>query len=106
MERSAGGFEQGHGGTLFLDEVGDMPPTLPKLLRVLEDLRVWRLGGRRETPVDVRVVAATIQEPGTHLRKSAECIPNRSAAARPQRGYSADRRGHAAESEQEARHAH
>jgi hypothetical protein len=40
------------------------------------------------------------------LRKSAECIPNRSAAARPQRGYSADRRGHAAESEQEARHAH
>jgi DNA-binding NtrC family response regulator len=70
MERSAGCFEQAHGGTLFLDEIGEMPPsTQPKLLRVLEDLRVRRLGGKREIPVDVRVLAATSQDPKVHLRQ-------------------------------------
>ena len=70
MERSAGCFEQAHGGTLFLDEIGEMPPaTQPKLLRVLEDLRVRRLGGKSEIPVDARVLAATSQAPGTHLRE-------------------------------------
>jgi len=70
MERSAGCFEQAHGGTLFLDEIGEMPQsTQPKLLRVLEDLRVRRLGGKQEIPVDVRVLAATSQELGTHLRE-------------------------------------
>ncbi len=70
MERSAGCFEQAHGGTLFLDEIGEMPQsTQPKLLRVLEDLRVRRLGGRHEIAVDARVLAATSQELGTHLRQ-------------------------------------
>jgi DNA-binding NtrC family response regulator len=70
MERSAGCFEQAHGGTLLLDEIGEMPPgTQPKLLRVLEDLRVRRIGGKKEIPVDVRVLASTSQEPGTHLRE-------------------------------------
>jgi len=70
MERSAGCFEQAQDGTLFLDEIGEMPPgTQPKLLRVLEDLRVRRLGGKREIPVDVRVLAATSQDPKTHLRE-------------------------------------
>ena len=70
MERSAGCFEQAHGGTLFLDEIGEMPhSTQPKLLRVLEDLRVRRLGGKKEIPVDARVLAATSQELGTHLRE-------------------------------------
>ena len=70
MERSAGCFEQAHGGTLFLDEIGEMPlATQPKLLRVLEDLRVRRLGGKREIEVDARVLAATSQELGTHLRE-------------------------------------
>jgi DNA-binding NtrC family response regulator len=70
MERSAGCFEQAHGGTLFLDEIGEMPQsTQPKLLRVLEDLRVRRLGGKREIAVDARVLAATSQELGTHLRE-------------------------------------
>jgi DNA-binding NtrC family response regulator len=70
MERSAGCFEQAHGGTLLLDEIGEMPPsTQPKLLRVLEDLRVRRLGGKTEIPVDVRVLAATSQDLGTHLRE-------------------------------------
>ncbi len=70
VERSAGCFEQAHGGTLFLDEIGEMPPsTQPKLLRVLEDLRVRRLGGKSEIPVDVRVVAASSHPLATHLRE-------------------------------------
>jgi DNA-binding NtrC family response regulator len=70
MERSAGCFEQAHGGTLFLDEIGEMPQSMqPKLLRVLEDLRVRRLGGKHEIAVDARVLAATSQEIGSHLRE-------------------------------------
>ena len=70
MERSAGCFEQAHGGTLLLDEIGEMPQaTQPKLLRVVEDLRVRRLGGKHEIPVDARVLAATSQELGTHVRE-------------------------------------
>jgi DNA-binding NtrC family response regulator len=70
MERSAGCFEQAHGGTLFLDEIGEMPMTTqPKLLRVLEDLRVRRLGGKHEIAVDARVLAATSQQLGSHLRE-------------------------------------
>ncbi|HSR54566.1 MAG TPA: sigma-54 dependent transcriptional regulator [Acidobacteriota bacterium] len=60
----AGCFELAHQGTLFLDEIGEMPMALqPKLLRVLEDGRVRRLGGSREFGVDVRVVAATNRSP-------------------------------------------
>ena len=70
MERSAGCFEQAHGGTLLLDEISEMPPsTQPKLLRVLEDLRVRRLGGKHEIVVDARVLAATSHQLGTHLRE-------------------------------------
>src|SRR5262249_35677260 len=55
-----GCFEQAHGGTLFLDEIAEMPMTLqPKLLRVLSDGRVRRLGGSHEFEFDVRVLAAT-----------------------------------------------
>jgi len=70
VERYTGCFEQAHGGTLFLDEIGEMPPsTQPKLLRVLEDLRVRRLGGKSEIPVDVRVVAASSHPLAAHLRE-------------------------------------
>ncbi|MEO8594638.1 MAG: sigma-54 dependent transcriptional regulator [Candidatus Solibacter sp.] len=70
MERSAGCFEQAQGGTLFLDEIGEMPQsTQPKLLRVLEDLRVRRLGGKHEIAVDARVLAATSQDLATHVRE-------------------------------------
>src|ERR1035437_5333222 len=59
-ERRIGCFELADGGTLLLDEIGEMPaPTQAKLLRVLEDHKVRRLGSKVETPVDVRVLAAT-----------------------------------------------
>ncbi|HET7321948.1 MAG TPA: sigma 54-interacting transcriptional regulator, partial [Longimicrobiaceae bacterium] len=58
-------FEAANGGTLFLDEIGDMLPELQgKLLRVLETRAVRRLGSLRETPVDVRIVAATHHDLG------------------------------------------
>jgi len=74
-ERRAGCFEVAQHGTLLLDEIGEMPmQTQAKLLRILEDSRVRRLGGRTEFEVDVRVVAATNKVPdeavrGGHLRE-------------------------------------
>ena len=63
-----GKFELAHGGTLFLDEVGDMSPGgQAKLLRVLEDKVVIRVGGSQTIPVDVRVIAATNQPLEQHI---------------------------------------
>src|SRR5262249_12709341 len=59
-----GVFEQANGGTLLIDEVAEMPMALqPKLLRVLADGRVRRLGGTYEFEFDVRVLAATNRDP-------------------------------------------
>ncbi len=60
VERRGGCFELAQGGTLFLDEIAEMPVgTQAKLLRVLEDSKVRRLGGKTEFEVDVRIIAAT-----------------------------------------------
>jgi len=60
VERRRGCFELAHGGTLLLDEIGEMPlATQAKLLRVLEERRVRRLGGSKEIEVDVRVLGAS-----------------------------------------------
>ncbi|HEX4284417.1 MAG TPA: sigma-54 dependent transcriptional regulator [Terracidiphilus sp.] len=59
-QRHTGKFEQAHRGTLFLDEIGDMPTAMQaKLLRVLEEGEVERIGADKPTKVDVRVVVAT-----------------------------------------------
>src|SRR5208337_3620301 len=64
LERRVGCFELADGGTLLLDEIGEMPSaTQAKLLRVLEDHKLRRLGSKVETPVDVRVLAATNKVP-------------------------------------------
>jgi DNA-binding NtrC family response regulator len=64
VERRAGCFELASGGTLLLDELGEMPVgTQAKLLRVLEERKLRRLGARNEQDVDVRVLAATNRNP-------------------------------------------
>ncbi len=64
LERRVGCFELAEGGTLLLDEIGEMPVgTQAKLLRVLEDHKLRRLGSKVETTVDVRVLAATNKVP-------------------------------------------
>jgi len=61
-ERKQGKFEQANNGTLFLDEIGDMPLDLQaKILRVLQEQEVTRIGGNQNISVDVRIVAATNQ---------------------------------------------
>ena len=59
-EQRKGKFEQAHGGTIFLDEIGDMNAlTQAKVLRVLEERKIERLGGNTTIPVDVRILSAT-----------------------------------------------
>jgi two-component system response regulator AtoC len=63
-QKHSGYFERANGGTLFLDEITEMPLDVQvKLLRVLESHTVTRVGGEKEIPVDVRIVAATNQLP-------------------------------------------
>jgi DNA-binding NtrC family response regulator len=72
VERRAGCFEVAKGGTLLLDEIGDMPlATQAKLLRVLEERRVRRLGSAREVELDVRVLASTNRELKQSIAKHA-----------------------------------
>jgi DNA-binding NtrC family response regulator len=60
VEYRVGRFELADGGTVFLDEIGELPlEQQTKLLRVLETGEIWRVGGRRSTPIDVRIIAAS-----------------------------------------------
>jgi two-component system response regulator HydG len=70
IERHLGCFEQADGGTLFLDEITEMAPEVqPKLLRVLEENQVRRIGGNVNIAVSVRVVAATNRLPALAVRE-------------------------------------
>ncbi|SMC99639.1 two-component system, NtrC family, nitrogen regulation response regulator GlnG [Desulfocicer vacuolatum DSM 3385] len=66
-QRHIGKIEQAHGGTVFLDEIGDMPLNIQaKILRLLQERRIERLGGEETISVDVRIIAAT----NKHLEKA------------------------------------
>ena len=68
--RRIGRFEQADGGTLFLDEIGDMTAfTQAKLLRVLQENCIQRVGGKDNIPVDVRIIAATHRDLETAIRE-------------------------------------
>jgi nitrogen regulation protein NR(I) len=69
--RRVGRFEQADRGTIFLDEIGDMTPgTQVKLMRVLQERCVQRLGGKETIPVDVRVIAATHKDLETAIKRN------------------------------------
>lgn len=70
VDRRIGKFEAAHGGTLFLDEIGDLSLTAQaKILRVVQERSVDRIGGRTPVPVDVRIVAATNRDLETAMRE-------------------------------------
>ena len=70
MQSRAGRFEQANGGTIFLDEIGEMPMELQtKLLRVLQEREVQRLGGSETIKLDIRVVAATNRDLAERVRE-------------------------------------
>lgn len=69
-ERKIGKFEQAQGGTIFLDEVGELPlDAQVKLLRVLDDRKLTRIGGNQTIPLDVRVIAATNKDLADEVKK-------------------------------------
>src|SRR6185295_3188536 len=69
-KKRVGRFEQAIGGTLFLDEVGDIPPLMQvKLLRVLQEKTIERIGSGQSVAVDVRVLAATNKDLATEVRE-------------------------------------
>jgi len=70
VDRHLGCFEQADGGTLFLDEITEMAPEIqPKFLRVLEEGQIRRIGGAKNIPISVRVVAATNRQPAAAVKE-------------------------------------
>ncbi len=70
VDRRIGMFEAAHGGTIFLDEIGDLSlAAQAKILRVLQERAVDRIGGRASVPIDVRVIAATNRDLETSMRE-------------------------------------
>ena len=82
-ERKKGALAEAHGGTLFLDELGELPLDLqPKLLRVLAERQVKRVGGNTFEPIDVRVLAATRRDLGVGDERRAASAATSSSASR------------------------
>jgi len=72
VDRKVGKFEVAHGGTLFLDEIGNLPLHFQaKLLRVLQERHLERLGGNKPIPIDVRIISATNLDVEQAMRKGA-----------------------------------
>ncbi len=70
IKQRIGKFEQSNNGTLFLDEIGDMSlPAQAKVLRVLQDGKITRVGGEKDFPVNVRVIAATNKDLRSEIEK-------------------------------------
>lgn len=70
VSRKSGMFELASSGTLFLDEIGEMPPALQvKLLRVLQEHRIIRLGGTQAIPINARIISATNRDPELLIRE-------------------------------------
>lgn len=70
ISQRKGRFELADGGTLLLDEIGEIPPSIQaKLLRVLEEERIMRVGGSREIDIDVRIIASTNRDLGYLVSK-------------------------------------
>jgi transcriptional regulator with PAS, ATPase and Fis domain len=70
VERREGKFEMANGGSLFLDEIGDMSlPAQARLLRVIQEQRVRRVGGKQDISVDVRIIAATNKDLISEINK-------------------------------------
>ncbi len=70
VSRKVGKIEQAYGGTIFLDEIGDMPFSIQaKILRLLQERSIERLGGRDPIPVDVRIIAATNRDLETAINE-------------------------------------
>lgn len=67
--RKIGRFERSEGGTLFLDEIGNLPPNIQmKLLRVIQERKIERLGGKGTIPIDTRIIAATNKNLGEEVK--------------------------------------
>ena len=103
LSRQIGRFELAHGSTLFLDEIGDLPIDVQvKLLRVLQERTIERLGNPRPIDVDVRIIAATNRDleaavrarhvPQRSLLPAERVSHRRAAAARASRGHPGARR--------------
>jgi transcriptional regulator with GAF, ATPase, and Fis domain len=70
LDKRIGKFELAHGGTIFLDEIGEMPIDMQtRLLRVLQEKEIERIGGRQTIPIDVRVIAATNRDLESEVAK-------------------------------------
>jgi two-component system nitrogen regulation response regulator NtrX len=71
IKQRKGDFEQANGGTLFLDEIGDMSLSAQaKVLRALQEKKITRIGGEKEIPVDVRIIAATNKNLRNEIEKN------------------------------------